>query len=382
MNRFLILVTLCVIVSTQSLHAQVDENGKSYFVVIGAFSIEKNATDFISDWAKKFGLNPQYKMNTNRNLFYVFTMQDKYWGIPVQEAERIRKMDPKFDKTWVFYGTLDDIVRATEPTITAASPVVEVPPASNENTIATVDSVGTQEPDPAVEAVKKFFFELKAEDGTQLKSPVELIDLDRSSLAALYPSNEPVTISPINNSGRVMVQSKIFGYRLKQVGIDLNNPLDSAGIVLKDNIYTVPIVLKPLTVGDVSIMYNVFFFKDAGIMRPDSKYEVNALVAMMQEFPNRKIIIHGHTNGNYRGRILKMNKNKDFFSTSGAESTTGSAVQLSEERARCIQEYLIANGIQKERMTIKPWGGKKMIYDSEHPRAIENVRVEVEIVND
>jgi hypothetical protein len=381
MYRFIISAVLCAVASIHSLHAQVDENGKSYFVVIGAFSIEKNANEFISDWAKKFGLNPQYKMNTNRNLFYVFTMQDKYWGIPVQEAERIRKMDVKFDKTWVYYGTLDDIVKATESPTTIIPPV-EAPPAPSENRVGTVDSVGTTVPDPATEVAKKFFFELKAEDGTLLKSPVELVDLDRSSLAALYPSNEPVIISPINNSGRVMVQSKIFGYRLKQVGIDLNNPLDSAGIVLNDNVYTVPIVLKPLTVGDISIMYNVFFFKDAGIMRPDSKYEVNALVGMMQEFPNRKIIIHGHTNGSYRGKILKMGENKNFFSTEDCLTTTGSATELSEERARCIQQYLVANGIDVSRMTIKAWGGKKMLYESDHKRAIENVRVEVEIVKD
>lgn len=381
MNRLFISVAFCAVASIHSLHAQVDENGKSYFVVIGAFNIEKNATEFISDWAKKFGLNPKYKMNTNRNLFYVFTMQDKYWGIPVQEAERIRKMDPKFDKTWVYYGTLDDIVRATEPTFSAV-PSVGVPPAPSENIVGTVDSVGTYESNPATEVAKKFFFDLKAEDGTSLKAPVELVDLDNSSLAALYPSNEPVAISPINNSGRIMVQSKVFGYRLKQVGINLNSPLDSSGITLNDNIYTVSIVLKPLTVGDITIMYNVFFFKDAGIMRPDSKYEVNALMAMMQEFPNRKIIIHGHTNGNFRGKFLKMNEAKNFFSTEECLTTTGSAIELSEERARCIQQYLVANGIEASRMTIKAWGGKKMLYEADHVRAIDNVRVEVEIVKD
>jgi hypothetical protein len=381
MNRFLISVALCAIASIHSLLAQVDETGKSYFVVIGAFSVEKNATDFMADWAKKFGLNPQYKKNEGRSLFYVFTMQDKYWGIPVQEAERIRKLSPKFDKTWVYYGTLDDIVKQTAVAASTVVPPVEAPPAPSDNTVGTVDSVGTIESDPA-EAPKKFFFELKAEDGTTLKSPVELIDLDKSSLAALYPSNEPVSISPINSSGRIMVQSKIFGYRLKHVGINLNSPLDSAGIVLNDNIYTVPIVLKPLTVGDITIMYNVFFFKDAGIMRPDSKYEVNALAAMMQEFPNRKIIIHGHTNGNFRGKILKMNEAKNFFSTEECVTTTGSATELSEERARCIQQYLVANGVDVNRMTIKAWGGKKMLYESDHARAIENVRVEVEIVKD
>lgn len=380
MNRFLILVAFCASIFSQSLHAQVDENGKSYYVVIGAFTYEKNATDFISDWAKKFGLNPQYKMNSNRKLFYVFTMQDKHWGIPVQEAERIRKLNEKFDKTWVFYGTLDEIVAAGEPAVQVAPPAEMTAPSAENTTPPAVDSTSTIE--PVEEVAKRFLFELKAEDGTKLKSPVELVDLDKSSLAALYPSNEPVTISPINNSGRVMVQSKIFGYRLKQVGLNLNSPLDSTGITLNDNVYTVPLILKPLQVGDVTIMYNVFFFKDAGIMRPDSKYEVNALVAMMQEFPNRKIIIHGHTNGSYRGKILKMGENKNFFSTEDCITTVGSATELSEERARCIQQYLVANGIDVNRMTIKAWGGKKMLYESDHQRAIENVRVEVEIVKD
>jgi outer membrane protein OmpA-like peptidoglycan-associated protein len=381
MYRFILPAALCAVLSIHSSNAQVDENGKSYFVVIGAFSLEKNATDFITDWAKKVGLSPQYKMNTNRNLFYVFTMQDKYWGIPVQEAERIRKLSPKFDKTWVYYGTLDDLTQQSMVATTAVVISAVVPPAPDDNTTGSVDSVGTIEEDPA-QAQKKFFFELKAEDGTTLKSPVELIDLDKSSLAALYPSNEPVTISPINSSGRVMVQSKIFGYRLKHIGINLNSPMDSAGIILNDNLYTVPIVLKPLTVGDITIMYNVFFFKDAGIMRPDSKYEVNALVAMMHEFPNRKIIIHGHTNGSFRGKILKMNEAKNFFSTEDCITTTGSATELSEERARCIQQYLVANGIDVSRTTIKAWGGKKMLYESDHARAIENVRVEVEIIKD
>jgi outer membrane protein OmpA-like peptidoglycan-associated protein len=382
MKCFTILTAVCVVIFSKPLLAQIDEKGNSYFVVIGAFSIEKNATDFIQVCASKYALNPQYKMNASRNLFYVYTIQDKYWGIPVQEAERIRKLDSKFNKTWVYYGTLDAITQQPVVASTSTASILETPPPSLDNSVATVDSVGEVAEDPAKEVAKKFLFELKAEDGTQLKAPVELIDLDQSKLAALYPSNEPVVISPINNSGRVMVQTKVFGYRLKHIGLNLNSPLDSAGVILNDNVYSVPIVLKPLVMGDITIMYNVFFFKDAGIMRPDSKYEVNALVAMMQEHPHRKIVIHGHTNGNYRGRILKMGPKKDFFSTSGAVSENGSATELSEERAKCIQEYLVANGIDKSRMTIKAWGGKKMLHDTEHPRAIENVRVEVEIVKD
>jgi outer membrane protein OmpA-like peptidoglycan-associated protein len=141
-------------------------------------------------------------------------------------------------------------------------------------------------------------------------------------------------------------------------------------------------VLKELVRGDIAIMYNVFFFKDAAIMRPDSKYEVNALVTMMKEFPNRKIVIHGHTNGSLRGKILTMSEKKNFFSLTGCKTGSGSAVALSKERALCIEEFLISNGISEDRMSIKPWGGKKPLVHPDHERAIDNVRVEVEIITD
>lgn len=386
MNKMLLLAALLVVATLRSAQAQTDENGKSYFVVIGAFSSEKYTTDFISDWAKKFGLNAQYKLNTSRKLFYVFTMQDKYWGIPVQEAERIRKLDHKLDQTWVFYGTLDDIaapvaetkqpITEVQPTTQDATTTVEIVPPVEEKVVETVAEA------PATDGSKKFFFRLEAEDSTVLKAPIEMIDLDNSDLEALYPSNEVIAIKPLNSSGRVMVQSKVFGYRMKQIGIDFNQPTDSAGITESGGVYTVPMTLKPIEAGDVSIMYNVFFFKDAAVMRTDSKYEINSLVAMMQAHPNRKIIIHGHTNGNYRGKIIMMNEKKSFFSMSETKSEMGSATKLSEERAKCIQEYLVANGVDRGRMEIKAWGGKKMLYEHDHKRAIENVRVEIEIVKD
>ena len=390
MNRTLLLATVFIVAICHSTKAQVDENGKSYFVVIGAFSHEENATHFMETWAKKFGLTTQYKVNPNRNLFYVYTMQDKNWGIPVQEAERIRKLDPKFDQSWVFYGTLDELSQQAvkdQPVTEVVVPPTEQPPVETTETTSATSEVKSETTPPVetpaeVDDSKRFLFQLQAQDGTVLKSPIELIDLDNSNLIGLQPSNEAISMKPINNSGRIMAQSKVFGYRLLQVGINFNSPTDSASITESNGVYTVPMILKPLVVGDVSIMYNVFFYKDAAIMRPDSKYEVNALVSMMQEYPTRKIIIHGHTNGNYRGKIITMDEKKNFFSMSGTDSKMGSATELSEERAKCIAEYLVSNGIDKQRMEIKPWGGKKMLYDHDHKRAIDNVRVEIEIVKD
>src|SRR5690606_2318238 len=118
------------------------------------------------------------------------------------------------------------------------------------------------------------------------------------------------------------------------------------------------------------------------IMRPESKYEVNSLLDMLKENTNYKIRLHGHTNGNRAGKIISMGESKNFFSLTDTKEGVGTAKKLSEERANVIMQYLINEGIDASRMEIKAWGGKRPIQDKNSNRANENVRVEVEILED
>ncbi len=134
--------------------------------------------------------------------------------------------------------------------------------------------------------------------------------------------------------------------------------------------------------GDMETLNYIFFFRDAAILRPESKYEIDRLVQMMQSHPEYKIMIHGHTNGNDKGRIIKLAAgNKDFFSLDNTVEDYGSAVKLSELRAMTIRDYLIVNGINAKRMSIKAWGGKKPLYAVDDAKAEANVRVEVEVLH-
>jgi outer membrane protein OmpA-like peptidoglycan-associated protein len=92
--------------------------------------------------------------------------------------------------------------------------------------------------------------------------------------------------------------------------------------------------------------------------------------------------LHGHTNGNYHGRILKVGESKNFFSLDGSVNAVGTAKDLSYERAEVIKDYLVANGINADRIEVKAWGGKKPLFDRHGANAKKNVRVEVEILND
>lgn len=152
---------------------------------------------------------------------------------------------------------------------------------------------------------------------------------------------------------------------------------------LKDDHIKAQVAAKDMTMkkGDVERLDYIYFFKDAAVLRPESKYEVDRLVTIMKKHPEEKIRIHGHTNGNSPGKIIKRNnQDSDFFSLDNTVEDYGSAKELSEQRANLIREYLIANGIEKKRMEIKAWGGKKPLYDINADKAEANVRVEIEVL--
>lgn len=135
------------------------------------------------------------------------------------------------------------------------------------------------------------------------------------------------------------------------------------------------------TKGHMETLDYIFFYRDAAILRPESKHEIDRLVQMMQSHPELRIMIHGHTNGNDKGRIIKLGEgSKDFFSLDNTVEDYGSAVKLSELRANTIKDYLVVNGINAKRMSIKAWGGKKPLYAVDDEKAEANVRVEVEVL--
>ena len=130
--------------------------------------------------------------------------------------------------------------------------------------------------------------------------------------------------------------------------------------------------------GDMAKLENIFFYRDAGVLRPESHYAVDKLVTMLKENPKVKIRIHG---GNDPGKIIKRaSDTADFFSLKGTIESYGSAKELSELRADVIRDYLVAQGIDKKRMSIKAWGGNKPLFNVDDEKAEANVRVEIEVV--
>jgi outer membrane protein OmpA-like peptidoglycan-associated protein len=191
--------------------------------------------------------------------------------------------------------------------------------------------------------------------------------------------------NPKNKSGKLVLQCEAFGYRKVEHEINFTLPLADTVkdyIDLMGTTFVVNFDLVRYHKGDIATLFNVYFYNDAAIMLPESKQELSNLLALLEENPHYKITLHGHTNGNYHGKIITMGEDKKFFSLDGARSTVGSAKDLSYNRAEAIKEYLEANRIDPARIQVKAWGGKRPIYDKHSVNAKKNVRVEIEIMDE
>jgi outer membrane protein OmpA-like peptidoglycan-associated protein len=372
------------------------------YVIIGAFRNEMNATHFV-EAARQHRFDANYALNKVRQLFYVYIMQSDDVQKAVQEVVRLRAHS-EYTGAWVYHGVLGDDqvhdgVEIKTPAHSDAVASVQVPPQPEVTKSDGKEDAAKQAPppppvleikipdaglasDPAA-TTKLFFFKVYATNGQPLDGEVELIDVDREKKAGHFKANEPVAVKAVNASGEMRFDCHVTGYRKVSQVINFRNPGGEEGQVsIENNQVIVSFEMVRLKKGDQSILYDVYFYKDAAIMRPESKYELDALLAMMTENPEYKIRFHGHTNGNAAGKIIEMGDKRNYFSLTGTKEGFGSAKQLSEERAIVIREYMISEGIAGDRMEIRAWGGKKPLYKKDHQLASLNVRVEIEILED
>ncbi|GIV37586.1 MAG: hypothetical protein KatS3mg032_1965 [Cyclobacteriaceae bacterium] len=392
-----------------------------HYVVIGAFAIKKNAERFVMQ-AARFKLDAHFEINPNRNLYYVYVYLTDNRQDAINQALRLRSSTP-YNDTWVFNGLLgngptdntgEDINPLTrqgsEKIVIAdvASQVFrgqvqqaaevhtkqrneDVPVTSEATNVQGVNAQqagaenSKQETVPAEPYVpfREVVFSLyRADNRAPVAGDVLVIDMERSRKVGSFEANRVVQLNhPGNQSGEVLMQAEVFGYRKVQKTFQFNKPETTGTETDERGNLVIPFELVRLQKGDIAVMYNVYFFKDAAVMRPESRWEVNSLLEMLKENRGYKIRIHGHTNGNAPGKIISRKGSSDnFFSLTDTREGYGSAKKLSQERAEAIKEFLVANGIEAGRMQIKAWGGKRPVVDKLHTLAENNVRVEIEIL--
>ena len=239
-----------------------------------------------------------------------------------------------------------------------------------------------------IEGLKFYFNTYRENNFKEIPGKIEIINPDKPQRIAFKNAHKLVGIPEgFNRSGNVELICEIFGYKKVQHDFninDLNNEKTAPFLSEQDDVLVVDFELKRYTKGDLVTMYNVYFFKDAAIIRPESKYELQQLLELLKENEDYKIKILGHTNGNNSGPIIEIaeGSNQYFSNSGGKREGWGSAKKLSTKRAELIRDYLTFEGINLERIEAKGYGGKRSIYEKFDKLAYKNVRVEIEILED
>jgi len=405
-----------------------ESKSPSKYVVVAVYIKLSDVDKYMKSLSSE-GIEAQYVRfgyPDRRELYYVFVHESNEFAGALGESRKWRNKTG-FEKTWVFIPTKDANMLLAEvpspgkeekppvvkePVVTMAEPseprglesgtsldhMTEADISAEEDlpsefeeglAMAAVEDFDTEVVDPEKEKYYKIFCNsYYMRNHKPVPATIKIVDGQKSSLLAMRHSHELITFHKRKDPGyplQFIVEA--FGYKKDEVDINLTNPINETNqghVFTREDTLFVNFELYRHNAGDTLLMYNVFFFKDSNLMKPKSKYELNALLEMMQENQNYKIAIHGHTNGSGMGKIIKRKKgDKNLFQiTENSARTMGSAKDLSRLRAESVKLYLSENGIVEDRMLVQGWGGKRMLYDRNSMQAIKNIRVEVVIFSD
>ncbi|MFT6867364.1 MAG: OOP family OmpA-OmpF porin [Cyclobacteriaceae bacterium] len=122
------------------------------------------------------------------------------------------------------------------------------------------------------------------------------------------------------------------------------------------------ITLEPLETGRTITFKHVLFDRGTSNFIGNSVRELDLVVEMMNDNPDVKILLKGHTD-NFGNKVLN--------------------IQLSQARVNAVRDYLVAQGIEKSKISGKGFGGSKPIADNRNEETRKlNRRVEFEVIRD
>ena len=172
----------------------------------------------------------------------------------------------------------------------------------------------------------------------KLKARVELIDLATGKTIIESQSNK------ITGEFLVCLQgNKDYALNVSADGYLFY----SENFALKNQTATEPlklnIPLNPIIAGEKVVLNNVFFEVDKFDLKEESKVELNKLVTFLKNNPTLAIELGGHTDNTGI-------KQKNF--------------DLSTNRAKSVYQYLIASGIEANRLSFKGYADTQPVADN------------------
>jgi outer membrane protein OmpA-like peptidoglycan-associated protein len=380
-SQFLILIGLFI--STPAFA----QDEIRYYVTIGAFGKPDNAKRLVKK-AKAQGYKASYALNPAKKLHYVYILNSVEKRKSFLQAIKLR-VETEYKDAWVFIGKLED--GETKPVV----PVVEEKP----KPIETIPEVKAKEPDPIVaidssqitkpiEAPvitkptgRPFYIKLINEaDGSEVKSgEVHIQEAVKATQYQAFKPGEIIYLDPPKNPrGSYALITQVAGYKPVNLVFNYQSPIAEKG---GQDEFILEIPVTKAKKGDYVDFANVKFLKNASILQPAAQNELDGLVDLLKENLRYKIKVHGFVNGDQSREAFTRGPNSSFFGANPtADITTKkmSAKELSTHRAETVRDYLISQGIDASRISVKGEGGKIPLYPEGGSQGPLNDRVEIE----
>lgn len=341
-------------------------SSQHYYVVVGAFASDENASEFKSVLPGQVPDSSKI-VSEQQNLLHLYVLKASDRETAISKTLQLKKEIEAGNVPIASSGEL-----STAPENLTAS-------ASASESSAAAGNI------PSRPAGKYFKFTIQTPEGKSLPGQVHHVDFEKGRELASYNTNTFVDLlRPGQSSEPMAVVFGKFGYKEIHKYIDYSNPsaTDEEAYVDPQGAWVIPYKLERLEKGDVSIMYNVSFYKDAAIMKKLSQTDLDELVKMMHSNPYYEITIHAHCNGKNKREIIALGTDKNYFDAAGSVKLSGSARELTTLRAEAIRTYLVEHGIDGSRAKIFSWGGSEMLVKADSPNATLNDRIEIEITRD
>jgi outer membrane protein OmpA-like peptidoglycan-associated protein len=190
-----------------------------------------------------------------------------------------------------------------------------------------------------------------------LSASFELIDLETGTVVAASMSDpvsgEFLVCIPVNKNYALNVSSP--GYLFYSETFQLKASEDPWKPVRMD------VPMQPIEPGVTVDLKNVFFETGKFDLRPESKAELDKLIAFLTANPNIRAELSGHT---------------DNVGSPTANLT------LSQNRAKAVVDYLVAGGIDASRLTSKGYGDTKPKVPNDTPENRQkNRRTEFTVIS-
>jgi outer membrane protein OmpA-like peptidoglycan-associated protein/Tol biopolymer transport system component len=128
-----------------------------------------------------------------------------------------------------------------------------------------------------------------------------------------------------------------------------------------DSFFNLKIPLQPIEKGAAVVLKNIFFDSNSDLLKKESEIELDKFIYLLNENPNLKIQINGHTDN-----VGKKEDNQ----------------KLSLNRANAVIKYFVSKGIKAIRLTAVGYGDTKPIADNHTEQGKNNNRrTEINVIS-